>query len=120
MLVDDIEVNREIACMTLEMFSLKVDQAVNGEEAVEMVRSKPNGYYQCVLMDIQMPVMNGYDATRAIRTLPDERAEIPIIAMTANAFDEDRRRALDCGMNAHIAKPIDVEQLQTVLSEILH
>ena len=92
----------------------------SGTVAVEKVKNSAPGYYSLVLMDIQMPKMNGYDATRAIRALDDPAlAGIPIVAMTANAFEEDRRQALECGMNAHIAKPIDVEKLLEILTAIL-
>ena len=120
LLVDDIEVNREIAKMMLEMAGFEVDTAENGQEAVEKVAASTPGEYQVVLMDIQMPVMNGYDAARAIRKLDNpELAKIPIIAMTANAFAEDVKNALDAGMNAHIAKPIDVNKMMETLREQL-
>ncbi len=118
LLVDDMDVNREIAVMLLEMHGFAVEQAANGKEAVEKVERAEAGYYDAVLMDIQMPVMNGYEATREIRALGGEKAKVPIVAMTANAFDEDRRAALEAGMNAHIAKPIDEEQLFGVLAEL--
>ena len=85
-----------------------------------MLESSEPGYYKLVLMDIQMPVMDGYEATRAIRQLKNRQiAEIPIVAMTANAFDEDRKKAFECGMNSHIAKPVDVEILFDTLKKIL-
>ena len=84
-----------------------------------MLQEKPVGYYDLILMDIQMPNMNGYKATECIRHLQDERARIPIIAMTANAFDEDREASLAAGMNAHLAKPIDVEKLIKTIGEVL-
>ena len=120
LLVDDVEVNREIAAAILEMHNFVVEQAVDGEQAVEKVEQAESGYYDAVLMDIQMPKMNGYEATAAIRALTDtEKASVPIIAMTANAFDEDRKHALAAGMNAHIAKPIDEAKVVAVLAEIL-
>ncbi|MBR1398164.1 MAG: response regulator, partial [Selenomonadaceae bacterium] len=120
LLVDDIEVNREIATMMLQMNQFEVDQAANGEEAVTKIKNSEPGYYDVVLMDIQMPIMNGYEATKSIRDLNNpELANIPIIAMTANAFDEDRKAALDAGMNGHIAKPIDIEKLLETLNNIL-
>ena len=120
LLAEDIEINREIATMMLKMFNLEVDHAANGEEAVEKVRQSKPGYYDIVLMDIQMPVMNGYEATEKIRALDDTAlASIPILAMTANAFDEDRRKAFESGMNGHIAKPIDAAQLASALKNIL-
>ncbi|MBQ7723754.1 MAG: response regulator [Selenomonadaceae bacterium] len=120
LLVDDIEVNREIAKMLLESEGFIVDTATDGKDAVEKVAASKAGDYDCVLMDIQMPIMNGYDAAKAIRKLPDKNlAQVPIIAMTANAFSEDVKNALDAGMNAHIAKPIDVEKMMETLAKIL-
>ncbi len=120
LLVEDNELNREIAVELLTGSGFLVDTAEDGTVAVEMVGHAKPGYYALVLMDVQMPKMNGYDATRAIRALADpELASIPIVAMTANAFEEDRKDALDCGMNAHIAKPIDVDKLLDLLSGIL-
>ena len=89
--------------------------------ALDMVKDMPNDYYDLILMDIQMPMMNGYEATRAIRALDDQKkANIPIIAMTANAFDEDKKNALAVGMNGHIAKPIDVKSLLQLIDEVLN
>ncbi len=120
LLTEDNELNREIAVEILEEAGFTVECAENGQVAVEMVERSAPGYYRLVLMDIQMPVMDGYEATRAIRELEDERlARIPIVAMTANAFEEDRRAAMDAGMNAHIAKPVDVDKLMDVLRKIL-
>ena len=117
LLVDDIEVNREIAKMLLESEGFIVDTATDGKDAVEKVAAN---VYDAVLMDIQMPIMNGYDAARAIRKLDDKKlAQVPIIAMTANAFSEDVKNALDAGMNGHIAKPIDVEKMMETLAKIL-
>lgn len=120
LLVDDIEVNREIAKMLLESEGFIVDTASDGSEAVEKVANAKPGDYDCVLMDIQMPIMNGYDAAKNIRKLENpELANVPIIAMTANAFSEDVKTALDAGMNAHIAKPIDVPNMMSTLAKIL-
>lgn len=120
LLVDDVEINREIASIQLEDLGFTIETAVNGREAVDKVAASEHGYYDAVLMDIQMPVMNGYDAARAIRKLDDEAlAGIPVIAMTADAFSEDVKKAFDAGMNAHIAKPIDINIVINVLSEIL-
>ena len=120
LLVDDMDVNREISKMLLEGEGFPVETAVNGLEAVEKVNSSKPGYYKAVLMDIQMPVLDGYGATRAIRTLENkELASIPIIAMTANAFAEDVKKATEAGMVAHIAKPIDVDKLFETLRSIL-
>lgn len=120
LLVDDIKINREIAMMVLKAKEFEVDEACDGKEAVTMMEGAAGGYYDAVLMDIQMPVMDGYEATRAIREMDDPaKAAVPIIAMTANAFDEDRKAALDVGMDGHIAKPIDVDRLVDTLKAIL-
>ncbi len=120
LLVDDIEVNREIAKMLLESEGFIVDTASDGSEAVEKVANAKPGDFDCVLMDIQMPIMNGYEAAKKIRKLENpELANVPIIAMTANAFSEDVKAALDAGMNAHIAKPIDVPNMLETLAKIL-
>ena len=119
-LVEDNELNQEIAVAILEGAGFVVDVADDGAAAVERLKTAGHGRYDLVLMDIQMPIMNGYEATRRIRALDDpELREIPIIAMTANAFDEDRKAALEAGMNGHIAKPIDVPKLMELLTEIL-
>ena len=120
LLAEDNALNREIALYLLEDMGLRVDCAENGAEAVELARTSADGPYDLILMDIQMPVMDGYAATRQIRSLPDPAvAGIPIVAMTANAFDEDRRNAMEAGMNAHVAKPIEVEKLREVLRAVL-
>ena len=120
LLVDDIDVNREIAAAMLEMNGFTVKQAANGQEAVDIVSSAAAGEFAAVLMDIQMPIMNGYEATRAIRKLPKENlANIPILAMTANAFDEDKKAAKAAGMNGHVAKPVDIDILLKVLGEVI-
>lgn len=120
LLVEDNELNREIAEELLTERGFVVEKAENGQEAVDMVAGSSDGYYKLILMDIQMPVMDGYAATKEIRALENPaQADIPIVAMTANAFEEDKKRALDCGMNAHIAKPIDVEKLIEVVTNIL-
>lgn len=119
LLVDDNELNREIAQDILtEEGCIVVDIAENGKIAVEKVAESSKGKYDVVLMDVQMPVMDGYEATKVIRELENkDLANIPIVAMTANAFDEDRQNALNAGMNAHIAKPIDISVLARTLSE---
>ena len=120
LLVEDNEVNREIAEMLLSTQGFVVESAWDGSMAVNMVKQSEPGYYQLILMDIQMPVMNGYDSAKAIRALESpELSAIPIVAMTADAFEEDKKRALECGMNAHVAKPIDMNQLMEVIAGIL-
>ncbi len=120
LLVEDNELNMEIAQELLCEAGFLVETAQNGQIAVEMVRNSTAGYYDVILMDIQMPVMDGYQASREIRSMKiKELAEIPIIALTANTFDEDKKEALSNGMNAHIAKPIDVEVLYETLKKIL-
>lgn len=120
LVVEDNELNMEITTTVLEEAGFSVDQAVNGQAALEKVATAAPGEYALVLMDIQMPVMDGYEATRRIRALPDPaKARIPIVAMTANAFAEDRENALAAGMNDHIAKPFDIHTLLWKLAEIL-
>ncbi len=121
LLVEDNVLNQEIAADLLNDEGYETDIASNGMEAVEMVEKSEPGYYCAVLMDIQMPVMNGYEAAKAIRRLSNKQlSEIPILAMTANAFEEDKQEALNCGMNGHIPKPIDTEQLFEFLNEFAH
>ena len=120
LLVEDMEINRELATMQLTGLGFDVETAVNGREAVDKIMISAPGYYDAVLMDIQMPVLNGYEATKEIRAIRNpELAGIPVIAMTANAFAEDIQKAKDAGMNAHIAKPIDVDVMANVLRDIL-
>ena len=120
LLVEDNEMNRQIACDILIDNGFEVFTAENGKEAVELVRQSVPGQYDLVLMDVQMPVMDGYAATRAIRVLPaGYQSRIPIIAMTANAFEEDRRAALDAGMDEHISKPINFDKMKYILSRFL-
>ena len=120
LLAEDNEVNREIAAAMLSALGFSLETAVNGREAVDKVAASPAGRFDAVLMDIQMPVMNGYEATKAIRALDNPAlADIPIVAMTANAFAEDVRAALEAGMNGHIAKPIDFRQMTETLCEVL-
>lgn len=121
LLVDDNEMNREIATDILGEAGFIVDTADDGIEAVEKMKSAKPGQYDAILMDVQMPIMNGYDATRNIRNLPDsEIANITIIAMTANAFEEDRREAIKAGMNEHLAKPIVIPKLKATLAKYLN
>ena len=120
LLVEDNELNREIAQEILREYGFRVDTAENGEVAVEKVSTAAPGSYDLVLMDVQMPVMDGYTATRKIRALDDPaRAKLPILAMTANAFDEDRRNALESGMNGFLSKPIVIGDLLQELRKIL-
>ena len=120
LLVDDMPINRKIAAKLLERNGFTVEQAENGQEAVEIVRTSDPGHFDVILMDIQMPLLSGYEATMAIRSLPDPlSSQVPIIAMTANAFYEDIRKASEAGMDGHIAKPIDVKKMQEELSRIL-
>lgn len=120
LLVEDNELNQEIAYTLLKERGFIVTVASDGIKAVECISQMNEGQYDLVLMDIQMPTMNGYEATQKIRELKDlKKASIPIIAMTANAFDEDRQKALDAGMNAHIAKPVNIDELEKALREIL-
>lgn len=120
LLAEDNELNREIAVEILGNMGFSVDSAENGKEAYEAVRDSQPGYYDLVLMDIQMPVMDGYEATEKIRGLDnDELSNIPIIAMTANAFEEDRLKAIESGMNDHLAKPIDMAKLTELLKKTL-
>ncbi|MDE7172562.1 MAG: response regulator [Oscillospiraceae bacterium] len=116
LLVEDNELNQEIALELLGMTGVQTDVAGDGAQAVEMFQNSPEGWYEIILMDIQMPVMNGYDATRAIRKLPRPDAEhVWIVAMTANAFMEDIRLSQEAGMNEHISKPVDVDRLTEIL-----
>ncbi len=120
LLVEDNELNMEIAKELLGMIGFSVETAQNGQVAVEMVKASKEGYYDGILMDIQMPVMDGYQASKEIRSLKrKDLAEIPIIALTANMLDEDKKKAMSSGMNAHIAKPVDVNVLYEVLGNVL-
>ncbi len=120
LIVDDMEINREIAVAQLTNLGFSVECAKNGQEAVDLVTASLPGHYHAVLMDIQMPVMDGYEATKAIRQIPDESlSSVPIIAMTANAFSEDVKKAHEAGMNAHVAKPIDLNVMLGILREVM-
>ncbi len=120
LLAEDNELNQEIAVAILEEAGFSVEVAPNGQIAVDMLKDSEPGYYQVVLMDVQMPVMNGYEATRAIRKLENKKlAALPVLAMTANAFEEDKQEALRSGMDGHIAKPIDMKTLMEMLDEVL-
>lgn len=120
LLTEDNELNAEIAMTLLEEAGFSVEHAENGQICVDMMKEKPAGYYDLVLMDVQMPVMNGYEASKAIRALDDKaKSQITIVAMTANSFKEDVEAAYKAGMNAHLGKPIDIPKLFELLKEIL-
>ena len=119
LLAEDNDLNAEITMTVLEENGLKVERVADGRKCVEAVRKMPADYFDMILMDIQMPGLDGYEATKQIRHLGDSRAQIPIIAMTANAFDEDRKKALDVGMNDHIAKPVDQETLFEIMARTI-
>ncbi|MDE7454142.1 MAG: response regulator, partial [Clostridia bacterium] len=120
LLVEDNELNQEIAQSILEDVGFIIDTADDGSVAVERMKEMPAGTYDLILMDVQMPIMNGYEATKAIRALDDPaKAATPIVAMTANAFEEDRKAAMDSGMNGFAAKPIEIENLMKTLENLL-
>lgn len=120
LLAEDNALNREIAFDLLESEGISVDCAEDGEIALDKLQHAPAGYYDMILMDVQMPNMDGYEATRRIRKLPDEQqANIPIAAMTANAFEQDRQKAFEAGMNRHIAKPVNLDELNQVMCQML-
>lgn len=120
LLAEDNELNAEIAISILEELGMQVEHAVDGMVCVEMLTEAKAGYYDAILMDIQMPRMNGYEATETIRKLEDTaKAQIPILALTANAFEEDRKKAMEAGMNGHLAKPINVPDMVKVLEEVM-
>ena len=121
LIAEDNDLNAEIAAAILERAGLKTERVENGVQCVNLITKMPAGTYDMILMDIQMPEMDGYEAARVIRQLPDrEKACIPIIAMTANAFEEDKKDAMAAGMNGHMAKPIQVEQLLSMLAEMMY
>ena len=120
LLAEDVETNQIIAVALLEQIGFQVEIASDGKQAVEMVNNAEPGYYDIVLMDIQMPHTDGYEATKLIRSLDDPvKANIPIAAVTANAFVEDKEAALNAGMNAHLAKPYDMEQIIRTMQILL-
>ena len=120
LLAEDNQMNQMIASAILEEAGFAIELAVNGEEAVKKMAEAPAGYYDIILMDIQMPKMDGYEAAKRIRSLPDPRkAAIPIVAVTANAFEEDRKVAMEAGMNAHLAKPYDIPAIMETLKTLL-
>jgi len=120
LVVEDNDLNAEIAQTLLDMVGIVAERAAEGLQAVQMFEQAPVGYYDGILMDIRMPVMDGLEATKRIRTLEKEDSRtIPIIAMTANAFDQDMKKSIDSGMNGHLTKPIDVNKLYEVLQQTL-
>lgn len=121
LIVEDNELNMEIIHTILDKYEAKIEEAYDGQQALERIRQSKEGEYDLILMDIMMPVMNGYEATKMIRSLDREDAKvIPIIAMTANAFTEDRLRAKEAGMNEHIAKPFDAKLLVKIIHKLVH
>ena len=121
LLAEDNEINAEITMTILQEAGILIDHAADGRICVDMLRAAPDAYYDLILMDVQMPNLNGYEAARQIRALPDAaKAGIPILAMTANAFEEDRQEALKAGMNGHLAKPIETKFLLQTLADLFH
>ncbi len=119
LLAEDIDLNWEIANEILSATGMELERACNGKECLEMFERSEIGYYDAILMDIRMPVMNGYEATEAIRKLERKDSSLPIIAMTADAFSDDAQKCLQTGMDAHIPKPLDIKQCMTVLQKFL-
>lgn len=120
LLAEDNDLNAEIALMILSDAGLVCERVADGTEAVDAIAQSPEGYYDLVLMDIQMPIMNGYEATKAIRRLEGKKARIPIVAITANVLEEDKKLAYAAGMNGHVAKPIDVSALLNTVLDLFH
>ena len=120
LIAEDMDVNAEILIALLEMRQIRSERAVNGQIAVELFSEHPAGYYDAIRMDIRMPVMDGLEAARTIRSMdrPDAKS-IPVIAMTANAFEEDVQQSLQAGMNAHLSKPVEPERLYETLSRMI-
>ncbi|MBP5706734.1 MAG: response regulator, partial [Spirochaetales bacterium] len=120
LIVEDNELNREIACELVKSAGFQVESAENGAEAVEKVKSAEPGYYNVILMDVQMPVMDGYEATKAIREMEDpQKANIKIIAMTANVFEEDKKESSEVGMDGFVPKPIDLDQIINEIENVM-
>ena len=122
LLAEDNELNAEITTVQLEEFGIKVERAVDGRNAVEIFRNHPEGTFDVILMDIMMPEMNGYEATKAIRAMNDrpDGKTIPIIAMTANSFAEDVQASLNAGMNTHLSKPIMMDEVIKTILRYIH
>ena len=119
LLAEDNDLNAEIAMTILQESGFEVEHAQDGVICMEMLKEKPFDYYDVILMDIQMPNMDGYQTTKEIRRLEDARASIPIVAMTANAFEEDRKKAFDVGMDGYITKPMTMDVLFATMEEVL-
>ena len=119
LLAEDNELNWEVASELLSVLEMELDWAENGQICVEKFEKSPVGYYDAIIMDVRMPVMDGYEATAAIRGLERGDTGLPIIAMTADAFSEDIQRCLECGMNDHLAKPIDIQAVARKLKKYL-
>ncbi len=120
LLAEDNQLNQILSENILSNVGFAVEIVGDGTDAVEKMKSEPAGYYDVILMDIQMPQMDGYEATKQIRALDDkEKATIPIVAVTANAFEDDKQTALDVGMNGHLAKPYDIPEIMKTLKELL-
>ena len=120
LLAEDNAINTEVAVMLLENKGFFVETAENGLRAMELYSKSPEGYYDAILMDIRMPLMDGLTAAVSIRHLSNsDAAYIPIIAMTANAFDEDTKKSIESGMNGHLAKPVDIQELLRAIQEVL-
>lgn len=119
LLAEDMDINWEVANEILSSYGLELERAVNGKDCLEKFEQSEIGYYDAILMDIRMPVMNGYEATMAIRKLERSDKDLPIIAMTADAFSDDAQHCLECGMNEHIPKPLDVKECMRVLHQFL-
>ncbi len=119
LVAEDNELNWEIACELLQELGLELEWAENGQTCLDMFQQSEPGYYDAILMDIRMPVMSGYEAADAIRAMDRPDASLPIIAMTADAYSEDIQRCLDHGMNAHVAKPIDIKDVTRLLKKYL-
>ena len=111
--------NWEIAEALLSALGMELERAENGQICVDMFSQSEEGYYEAILMDIRMPIMTGYEAAKAIRALDRPDADLPIVAMTADAFSEDIQKCIDCGMNAHVAKPIDVKEVVKQLKKFM-
>ena len=120
LLAEDMEINADIMKMVLQMREMEVEVAENGQVAVDCFANHPSGYYDAILMDMRMPVMDGLEATKTIRAMDREDAKsIPVIALTANAFDEDVQRSMQTGLNAHLSKPVQPEVLFETLTELI-